>query len=411
MSNDATAADSSIFDGSTAVNVIIQLAAGGAHTCALLQGGVVRCWGRGAEGQLGYGNLNAIGDDTNEMPPADVEVGGTVTQITAGAYHTCALLDTGAVRCWGKGSDGQLGYGSTDSIGDTPGEMPPADVNVGGSVIQIAAGALHTCALLDTRAVRCWGNGSSGQLGNVGVDSIGDALGEMPPADVHVGSTVVRIAAGASHTCALVATAAVACWGNGADGRLGYGGTQSVGDNETPATAGTVPVGGAVSQIAPGANHTCARLNTGGVRCWGAGAHGQLGYGNSNSIGDSVLPSAAGDVNVGDTVVQVVAGTEHTCALLSSGAVKCWGYGPLGQLGYGNGNSIGDSETPSSQVDVSLGGPVVQIATSALHSCALLGSGEVRCWGVASDGQLGYGSTVTVGDTEPPSSRPPVLVW
>jgi cysteine-rich repeat protein len=114
-----------------------------------------------------------------------------------------------------------------------------------------------------------------------------------------------------------------------------------------------------VSQLAASFNHTCVLLNSGTVRCWGLGDNGRLGYGNTNSVGDNETPLEAyallpnnGDVNVGGSVVQLTAGGNHTCALLSSGTVRCWGNSSAGQLGYGNTNFIGDNESPASAGDV-----------------------------------------------------------
>ncbi len=163
---------------------------------------------------------------------------------------------------------------------------------------------------------------------------------------------MVQIAAGDSHTCALLNTGAIRCWGFGNYGRLGYGNTNKIGDNETPASAGDVTVGGKVTQIDTGPDHTCVLLDTGAVRCWGAGSGGQLGYGNTNNIGDDETPASAGDVNVGGKVTQTVAGQAHSCALLDTGAVRCWGAGGYGALGYSNKNDIGDNETPASAGDV-----------------------------------------------------------
>ena len=229
--------------------IIIPLATGNAHTCALLDRGAVRCWGAGSFGRLGYGNTDDIGDDEIPASAGYVDVGGTVTQIAAGSAYTCALLDTGAVRCWGPGDFGLLGYGNTDDIGDDETPASAGDVKVGGTVTQIAAGGAHTCALLDTGAVRCWGAGVSGRLGYGNTDDIGD---DEPPAeagDVDVGGTVTQIAAVNNHTCALLDTGAVRCWGLGGLGKLGYGNTDNIGDDETPASAGDVDVGGIVGPL------------------------------------------------------------------------------------------------------------------------------------------------------------------
>ena len=174
---------------------------------------------------------------------------------------------------------------------------------------------------------------------------------------MNVGGTVTQISLGFSHTCALLNTGKVRCWGDGEYGQLGYGNENDIGDDngETPASAGDVNVGGTVTQISLGSYHTCALLNTGNVRCWGWGSLGRLGYGNETDIGDDETPADAGDVNVGGTVVQISAGLYHTCALLNTGKVRCWGEGSFGRLGYGNENDIGDGEDPAVAGDVNIG--------------------------------------------------------
>jgi alpha-tubulin suppressor-like RCC1 family protein len=137
-------------------------------------------------------------------------------------------------------------------------------------------------------------------------------------------------------------------------GRLGYGNTLNVGDDETPASVGDVNVGGNLLEIVTGTSHTCALLDSEKARCWGTASSGQLGHANTNNIGDNELPFSAGDVNVGSNIVQITAGSFHTCALLDTGKVRCWGNGANGRLGYGNAFSIEDDETPASVGDVSV---------------------------------------------------------
>lgn len=271
-----------------------------------------------------------------------------------GLGHTCALRPSGDVYCWGSAFNGQLGYASNDNVGDdeTPASVGPVDV--GGAASTIATGSQHTCALLGGAAVRCWGLGVSGRLGYANTNTIGDDETPASAGDVDVGGTVTRIAAGGVHTCALLDTGAVRCWGANSRGELGYGNTSRIGDDETPATAGDVPVGGNVTRIATGGNHTCALLDTGRVRCWGSASNGQLGYGNTSDIGDDETPASAGDVDVGGTVTDISVGDGHVCALTGAGAVRCWGDGSGGRLGYGSTAHIGDDETPASAGDVAL---------------------------------------------------------
>ena len=383
---------------------------GSNHTCAVLASGSVRCWGWGEAGQLGYGNTENIGDDETPASAGDVDVGGTVVQIAGGTYHTCALLDTGKVRCWGRGTSGQLGYGNIESIGDDEAPASAGDVDIGGTVTQIAAGWVHTCALLDTGNVRCWGGGdgtdyNSGQLGYGNKMAIGDNETPASAGDVNVGGPVSQVTAGSEHTCALLNTGDVVCWGYGLYGRLGYGSHESIGDDEHPSSAGIVNVGGTVVQITAGVYHTCALLDTGNVRCWGGDheigeSYGQLGYGNTDAIGDDELPYTAGDVDVGGPVARIGAGI-NTCALLDSGGVRCWGEW---NLGYGNMEPIGDDETPASAGDIDIGGNVVRMSVGGGSTCVVLDTGGIRCWGVGMYGALGYGNTEYIGDDETPAS-------
>lgn len=381
---------------------LVSISAGGDHSCAVVQNGGIHCWGDSWAGQLGYGNIDAIGDDEPPSVAGPVAVGRVVKQVATGSNHTCALLDDGSVRCWGQGSGGRLGYGNTDDVGDNETPASAGVVNVGGRATQIDAGGVHTCALLDTGNVRCWGANPAGELGYGNRDRIGDNETPASVGDVNVGGTVTQIATGGNHTCALLSTGAVRCWGLAFNGQLGYGNTDNIGDDESPASAGDVDVGGLVAQIDAGGNNTCALLRNGNVRCWGFGGVGQLGYGNTATIGDDENPSAAGDVQVGGQVNAVSVGGGHNCALLVNGTVRCWGDGGSGRLGYANLDTIGDNETPAAAGDVNLGASALEVSAGRQHTCAVLSNQTFRCWGESSSGQLGYGNTDDVGDDEPP---------
>lgn len=384
------------------------LRAGGNHTCAMLNNGSVRCWGSATFGQLGYGNTLPIGDNEHPYLAGDVPLGGLgdkSAQITTGGDHSCALLTSGSIRCWGKNDLGQLGYGDNagtmTNVGDAEGIDGPGYVYVGSNAVKVVAGAKHTCAILDTGYVNCWGDGAHGKLGYGNSNTIGDTEKPSQAGLVNLNGVAVKdIALGENHTCALLQTGKVRCWGYGLYGQLGYGSNQDVSD---PSTKGDVNVGGDVVQISAGDNHTCALLTTGFVRCWGLGASGQLGYSAfwNTYLGDNELPTAAGDVSTGGHVLQVSAGGNHTCVLLATGDVKCWGYGGYGQLGNANsGNLI----APPANV-VNLGGSsAMQITTGGNHTCALLGSGKAWCWGRGVEGQLGYASTANIGASNQPTA-------
>jgi alpha-tubulin suppressor-like RCC1 family protein len=389
-------------DNPTADNGFKSLLAGEGHTCVLLGNGAPRCWGHNAQGQLGQGHTRSLGDDEPLATVGNVPLPESGFQLAVGGHHTCLLHDSEMVRCWGRNDSGQLGYGHTRSLGDDEAVSNSGYVIFGGRAVELVAGFAHTCVLLEGGAVRCWGHNAYGQLGLGHTRSLGDD--EMPSSagEVDVGGPVRHLAAGAWHTCALLESGAVRCWGRNDSGQLGLGHTRHVGDDESPASAGDVSVGGSVLQLAAHgtSQHTCARLTTGAVRCWGRNAHGQLGLGHTHPIGDDETPVSVAGVDTGGLVLQVATGAEHTCALLSPGVLKCWGRNESGQLGRGNTASL---STPPA-TPVSLGGTMAfHIAAGAWHTCALLSSGEPRCWGRNTHGQLGLGHTYNLGDDEFPS--------
>lgn len=395
-------------DADCVPSAVVQLAAGGDHTCALTRVGTTRCWGRGTDGMLGYDSEVDVGDNETPASRGDVMVGGVVAQLAAGTWHTCALRELDTVRCWGDGVAGQLGYGNTNDVGDNETPSAAGDVDIVESVLQISAGGQHTCAVLETAGVRCWGLGTNGRLGYGNVLGIGDDEVPADVADVDLGADAIEVHTGDAHSCALVEGGTVRCWGLGSFGRLGYGNLAAIGDDESPSSAGDVDVGGTVVELALGEEHTCALLDTGGVRCWGRSFHGQLGYGNTASVGDNETPASVGDVDIGGPVVQIGAGGSHTCAVLEGGSVRCWGFEGLG---YANDETIGNDETPASAGDIDVGGTVVQVSLGDSHTCALLDTGAVRCWGVASSGQLGYGNEAHVGYDDTPASAGDVPVF
>ncbi|MCP3974407.1 MAG: hypothetical protein GY720_07935, partial [bacterium] len=378
----------------------VSLAAGFYHHCALLESGAVRCWGRNDYGQLGYGHVDHIGD--NELPSSagDVSLGGRAVALTAGGDHTCAILDTGNVRCWGRGSYGQLGHGNTDHIGDSELPSDAGDVPLGAPAVAISAGFGSTCAILDYGAVRCWGYNSYGQLGYGNTIRIGDDEPASDAGDVPLGEPAIAIDSTRYFTCAVLESGAVRCWGENSFGALGYGHLHNIGDDETPDMVGNVELGARAVDIAAGGYHACAILETGNVRCWGRGSYGQLGSANTTTIGDDELPSSVGDVSLGEPAAAIRAGYYHSCAILESGVTRCWGYNAQGQLGLGLTTYIGDDETPVSVDPIPVGTSVISIATSAYSTCIATQSDVVRCFGRNNYGQLGLGHTNDIGDDE-----------
>ena len=161
------------------------ISAGGWHTCALLDNASVKCWGENGNGQLGIDNTTDMGKTSGSMAQLtgiNLGTGRTATAIAAGYYHSCALLDNASVKCWGNNQFGQLGINNTTNMGDNTGEMavlPTVNLGTGRTATAIAAGGSHSCALLDNASVKCWGYNYRGQLGIDNTTQMGDGSGEM----------------------------------------------------------------------------------------------------------------------------------------------------------------------------------------------------------------------------------------
>jgi len=247
------------------------------------------------------------------------------------------------------------------------------------TVVHVAAGRAHACALLLDRTVRCWGNGLQGQLG-IGAFPVtmSEALlriGSIPtPTKVSGLEDVVQIACGGDHSCALRADGTVACWGSNAHGELG--------DGSMTSRVAPVHVNGldSVTELSLGERHSCARLVNGTVRCFGSNTFGQLGDGTTL---DHALPVEVPAL----LATRIALGQAHTCAIELSGTVRCWGNNGDGQLGDGTTKA---RSLPTKIADL---GEVTQLALGDHHSCARLSDATMRCWGCGEWGQLGDGTT------------------
>jgi alpha-tubulin suppressor-like RCC1 family protein len=386
-----------------------QIVAGGNHTCVLLTEGDVKCWGQNTFGQLGLGHTNNIGDDELPSSSGIVDLGGKkAIEISAGFAHTCAILDDGSIQCWGQNNRGQLGYGNIDNIGDDEAVSSVASFNLmGRAAKKIYSGTRYNCALLDNAKVVCWGENNYGQLGYGNLNHIGDDEAPDFGGYVSVGDDVVKmnIATISFHSCAVLKTNnEMKCWGLNNFGQLGYGNTNNIGDDELPSSVAGISFSEQILQLSTGFRHSCALVDGQKLRCWGDNGFGQNGSGMADIIGDNEAANSVAALDLGANLVQVRSGNYHNCALSDGGDVHCFGQGSNGALGLGNSNNIGDDESLLGNTAVNLGIKVNALAAGLGHTCALSADeGKPICWGNGNLGQLGYGNTSRIGDDESPS--------
>lgn len=333
------------------------------HTCAVtFDEGGVKCWGNNTHGQLGNGGLVSS--------PTPVSVYGLesgVASVTAGNSHTCAVTNEGVVKCWGRNTYGQVGSSDTSHLFELP-------ISLFGGASAVSAGINHTCAVVSGVA-KCWGYNANGQLGNGSTNN-----SATPVSVVGLESGVASVSTGGSHTCAVTTGGAAKCWGSNTAGQLGDGSTSS---SAMPVNVYGLESG--VAAVSVGSSHACAVTTGGAAKCWGSNAAGQLGNGSTSTTPGGTPVSVVG---LESGVASVSAGNVYTCAVTASGAVKCWGSNSYGQLGDGN---TTDKATPG---DVfGLGSGVASVSAGMVHTCAMMTSGAAKCWGHNARGQLGDNST------------------
>ena len=365
---------------------IVQMALGAYHTCVLDMSGSVWCWGYNADGELGAGHIRDIGDDPGEMTPGNapdsfrpLALPGIAKKITAGQLHTCALLVGGRITCWGYNGYGQLGTGDWRNRGDTAIEFPIVDLGGGHYAADVVASGWSVCAILETAQEKCWGHGFTGELGLgtrqnqfPGINSGSPAPWLLPVVDLGTLNgnplNAFRLAGGWESACAVIpfigATMAK-CWGFNASGQLGIGAVDNRGDDPNEMGDRLPYVGNIffpplqgrqIYDIQSFGLHTCVLTqehvlvqplpDVRGVQCWGENASGQLGLGDNIRRGDTpdTLLSPRQTVNLGGdpvtgtplSVSRLATGLYHTCVVLGNATAKCWGYNGYGQLGLGD---------------------------------------------------------------------------
>ncbi|MFN2544687.1 MAG: RCC1 domain-containing protein [Actinomycetota bacterium] len=394
------------------------IAVGGLHTCAVLQGGAVQCWGGNDSGQLGNGTTTAA------TAPTTVSGIANATAVTAGNTHTCALISGGTVKCWGLDASGQLGDNTTGDPAQqqqwrTPRQVVASTASSAPAltgVTAVAAGGFHTCAIYtDTgtspaqQKVKCWGDDGIGQLGD---GTPGDK--SQVPTLVPGLTNVLAVAAGEFHTCALYndtsvspAVARVKCWGHNGFGQLGDG-TKT--DRPAPVSVAGLPDPVADPNKAPvaitaGYGHSCVLLKDSTAWCWGQNAYGQLGHATNTTTDNQGVktmdpsptplavqydadPTPITNPQTLSGLVAISAGQFHTCALVNA-QVACWGQNGRGQLGTDPDPATKGLQNSTYAVGASGVSGATAVTAGGFHTCASVGGG-MKCWGYNFYGQLGH---------------------
>jgi alpha-tubulin suppressor-like RCC1 family protein len=400
----------------TGISDAASVSVGEEASCALLGTGGVDCWGSGRTGELGNGEIY-----TSSNTPVAVHNISSATSVSAGYHAGCATLVNGTVDCWGSNVAGVLGVPSEElSYSSTPvqvsGVANATEVSVGyeacallkngqiecwgrlfsskppeivpgiDNATEISVGESIICALLSTGQVKCWGSNQWGALGD-GSSYTTEPYSEIPVLVSGI-DNATELESGREHSCARLSTGAVDCWGDNRSGQLGIGtGSSSVNPVTVESVSGAVEVGVSSNYYA------CARLGSGQVTCWGAENPAVTHSPEENfSYYENVLPTEVSGIS---TATALSTGGDSACALISVGKVDCWGRNELGQLGDGSTTS---SATPVSVKGIS---NATQVSVGDRTACAILEGGRIDCWGENGYGELGNGTASDEANPEP----------
>lgn len=356
-------------------------------TCGLTDKHSVYCWGKNDYMQAGVGHANPVTKPTSMIDTTSL----VYTKVARAQFHNCGVTSSGAAYCWGDNTYGQLGDGTTTSRG--------APSLVSGSGVapylftDITVGPNHTCATTGTGAVYCWGANNNYQIGDT---TTTQRL--TPTLTTNTGTSIIlaQISAGTDYTCGIsTADGKSYCWGLNTKGSLG-GGSTTTGTKSSPTVvtgSGTAPL--VFSQISAYDSHTCARTSAGAVYCWGSGAYGKNGNGGTSDIGNATLVTGTGFGSL--VLIDIRAGKDHACGLNVTGEVYCWGNNDQGQLGDG---TYTQQLTPKLVPGTGVA-PLdfVTLSAGTYNTCATNGDFAAYCWGNNSYGNLGINDLIYNSNT------------
>ena len=366
------------------------LAPGSGHNCAITRGNTAYCWGANTNGKLGNNST------TNSAIPAAVLTTGvlsgkTIKSLRLGSQHTCAIASDDKVYCWGNNTSGQLGDGSIVSS-SVPVAVSTSGVLSGKKIKSLVAGSAHTCALASDDKVYCWGVNTSGQLGNNSTTNSSVPVA-VSTAGVLSGKTVKSLDADTdsiSTTCVIASDDKPYCWGINTFGILGNNSTTNSSVPVAVSTAGVLS-GKTVKSLEVDRETACAIASDDNLYCWGRGENGKLGNGATANSSVPIAVSTAGVLS-GKTIKFVNVTYGHTCVIASDNNAYCWGLNNYGQVGN---NTSTSSSVPVavSTSGVLSGKTISRIVNSDYITCALASDAKAYCWGNNQDaGQVGNNS-------------------
>ena len=364
-------------------DTLTSLSVGNRHACAVTSGAAIYCWGSDDYGKLGDGSSGG-----NRTTPVKVVSELAFASVTAGGNHTCAITTDGTGYCWGSNDNGRLGLGHPNN-----GYYTPTTISGAMTWQRLSAGGSHTCGIDTSSRAYCWGESSSGKLGRVATATYWWDYSNMRPVQVSDSLTFAAISAGDQNTCAItsastgVTAGKLYCWGNNDYGQVGDGTT---GTNRTSPV--DVSTGKTWASVSVGKTHTCAvtaastGVSAGKLYCWGDNRIGQVGDGTGN-IGlvresPTLVSNPTGTAGV--TWASVTLGDFHTCGTTTAGIAYCWGNNDYGKLGD-------DTTVTSRPKPVAVSGGLVWSSVNAGgdFTCGQTTTGAASCWGWNASGQLG----------------------
>lgn len=363
-----------------------RISMGDAASCLTTEDGRAHCWGSNADGQLG-----SSGGDADAPRPVDtsgVLADVSLSRISVGARHACALDSQGSAYCWGANDRGQLGIGEGLTRSDVPVAVDTTGVLAGKRLVLIGSAGATTCALDDVGTLYCWGANDRGQMGNGTVADTARPI-SVDTSGALRGRALRRFSIGGEHACAVDDQGFAYCWGANEHGQLGIGTTE---DSRVPVPVPdirSIPQG-AYESISTGGTSTCGWGRDGAVACWGANGSGQLGTGSTT---DSTVPVAvAFDPPLrGPGPFRVNVGAATTCLTSPGDTTQCWGANDAGQVGDGTTRDAGRPVPLAGPADGGDPPQLVRVGSGIRTSCGVSADARLWCWGSDELGMLGDG--------------------